>query len=101
MYVCMCIQGREGEKRNSELLLNVVHRVVSLAIKKNPLRTDKEDSKKQQRIRIYFHSSFEASIIPPCALHTSEAPSIIHSSWSVSIYFGTIFQEEHEIHLLA
>lgn len=34
---------------------------------------------------IYFHSSFEAWIIPPCVLHTSGAHSIIHSCWNISI----------------
>lgn len=53
---------------------------------------DKEDSKKEQRIRIYAHSPFEVPIIPPCALHTSKAHSIIHSRWNFHIYFGTVFQ---------
>lgn len=38
--------------------------------------------------RNYFHSSLEASIIPPCALHTSEAHSIIHSCWNIVSILG-------------
>lgn len=57
------------------------------------LQPDKGDSKKEQkRIRIYAHSPFEVPIIPPCALHTSKAHSIIHSRWNIHIYFGTVFQ---------
>lgn len=49
-------------------------------------------AKKEQRIRIYAHSPFEVPIIPPSALHTSKAHSIIHSRWNIHIYFGTVFR---------
>lgn len=40
----------------------------------------------------YFHFSREALLVFPCAPHTSETHSIIHSRWNIHVYFGTIFK---------
>lgn len=75
---------KDGRKRKN---IFVIIQVMNLAILRN-YRRIRKIAERLCLTMISFRPSFEATII----LHTLEAHSIIHSYWSIHIYFGRIFE---------